>query len=172
MIRRAIVFVAALAMMGTVAGAGALAPGSGPLPAFTVVSSSGAAVPSARLSGEPRWLLVWARPGAAATKKLLTALVEWQLPQDSCRRIVVVFEGPAAKAAAYLASLGDSADSGAAWYADENGTAASALGITGAVALRGVRDGAIEWSLDGVLNDPAAFESVLRAWVDAAPAAR
>jgi len=52
------------------------------------------------------------------------------------------------------------------WYADPERVAATALELSGAPVLIGVRNGAVEWQVGGVLNDPAALESVVRSWVE------
>ncbi len=142
------------------------------MPSFTAVAPDGRLVRGQDLASEPRWVLVNLRPGAAAANKLLASLAGWQLTAETSKRLVLVVEGPVDVAAAWLGKQSGLPPSGLAWYADPDGGAAQALGFAGAPAVLGVRDGAIEWSLTGVLNDPSKYESVVRTWIGAAPVAR
>ena len=140
---------------------------SRPLPSFSVAAPDGREVFSSSLTGETQWVLVYVRPGAVATTRLLEALAAWQLAAEHFTRIVLVVEGPADKAAEYLAGAWKPESGTLTWYADTDGQAARALGLTGAPALKGVRAGAVAWSLEGVLNDPAAYEPTLKTWIGA-----
>lgn len=167
--------VATSAMLAVLAGAApgpVLADGVRPLPPFTVVSATGQDVSASHLTTEARWVLICVKPGATATSRLLAALASWQLPPATMNSLVFVVEGSVERASAYLASQPDPRASGLVWYADPDGRAARALGVTGALTLQGIRDGAIDWTVAGVLNDPAAFESVLRTWIGAPSAVR
>jgi hypothetical protein len=166
--RMRFVVLTALALMAAAAGT-TFAAQFRPLPAFTVVAPDGRDVPSSSLTSEARWVLVYVKPDAAATSRLLKALAEWRLAPEQVRRIVLVVEGRRDQVAAFIAAKWATENGDLMWYADAGGEAASALGLTGAPALKGVRAGAIEWALEGVLNDPAAFESVVRTWIGAAP---
>jgi hypothetical protein len=137
------------------------------LPAFAVAAPGGQAVPSSALSGEAQWVLAYVRPGAVATTRLLEALGAWQLAPEHLRRLVFIVEGPADTAAKYLAGTWKPENGALTWFSDADGQAAQALGLTGATALKGVRGGAVEWSLEGVLNDPAAYEPTLKMWIGA-----
>lgn len=140
---------------------------SRPLPSFSVAAPDGREVSSSSLTGETQWVLVYVRPGAVATTRLLEALAAWQLAAEHVTRIVLIVEGPADKAAEYLAGAWKPESGTLTWYADADGQAARALGLTGAPALKGVRAGAVAWSLEGVLNDPAAYEPTLKTWIGA-----
>jgi hypothetical protein len=124
-------------------------------------------VTSSALSGEAQWVIVYVRPGAVATTRLLEALAAWQLAPEQLRRVVLIVEGPVDKASAYLAGKWTPESGTLTWFADTDGQAARALGLTGAPALKGVRAGEVAWSLEGVLNDPAAYEPTLRTWIGA-----
>jgi len=164
--KQLLVACAAVACVASAAASQSL-PQSQPLPAFSVAAPGGGTVNAAALSPEPQWVLLYVRPEAVATTRLLEALAAWQLPPDALRRIVLVVEGPADKASAYMAAKWTAANPPLAWYADPEGQAAAALGLTGAPALKGIKSGAVEWSLEGVLNDPAAYEPTLRTWIGA-----
>jgi hypothetical protein len=159
-------FAAMVLMLSMTAGAGLTAQSS-PLPAFTVAAPGGAAVSSAALSSEPQYVLVYVRPGAVATTRMLEALAAWQLTSEQLRRVVLIVEGPAREAEEFLAGRWKSESVSLVWYADPQGQAAQALGLSGAPALKGVKAGAVEWSLEGVLNDPTAYEPTLRTWIGA-----
>ena len=145
----------------------AVAQNAQPLPAFAVTAPDGRMVTSSALSGEAQWVIVDVRPGAVAAARLLEALAAWQLAPEQLRRVVLIVEGPADKASVYLAGKWAPASGTPTWYADADGGAAQALGLTGAPALKGVRVGAVAWSLEGVLNDPAAYEPTLKTWIGA-----
>ena len=145
--------------------------GSRPLPSFGLFAPDGHHVSSSALGGDVPWVLIYLKPDGPATPKLLSALAQWALPPDLARRVVLVVQGPLDVAAACLSAGPPSDGVVLAWYADPNGQAAQALALTGAPAIRGVRAGAMHWALDGVLNDPMAYESAIRTWIGA-PAAR
>ena len=166
-----VLVVAALGALA-VAGRPASAADGQPIPSFTVVAPDGRQVRSPELTGESRWVLVYVRPAGPAAQKLLVSLADWQLSAEMSRRLVLLVEGPVEQAAAYLGKAAGPALGGFSWYADPDGRAAKALGFAGAPAVLGVRDGAIEWTLTGVLNDPSKYESVVRTWIGAAQAAR
>lgn len=142
-----------------------------PPPGFAVASASGAQVPSARLLAGPNRVLVYATAGTSSAAALVEALAAWRLELAAARRISVIVGGPADAIAAMMEAAGRMPAAGVAWFADTEGHAAKALGITGAVTLVGGRDGAVHWTVGGVLHDPAAYEPVVRAWL-AAPANR
>lgn len=150
----------------------ALAEDGRPMPSFTVVAPDGRQVRAPELTGESHWVLVYIKPGGATAHQLLVSLADWQLPVETSRRLVLVVEGPVEQAAAYLGKEAGPLLGSLVWYADPGGHAAMALGFAGAPALLGVRDGTIAWTLTGVLNDPSKYESVVRTWIGAAPAAR
>jgi hypothetical protein len=134
-----------------------------PLPAFATVSASGAVVTSDRLNAAERWVLVYVVPGTVACDRLLRALDEWTAGDGS--RIVVVAAGPATVIEASVRPLVTNASPGVAIYADPDGSAGRALGVTSAPALVGVAHGAFDWMVQGVLNDPHMVEPVVRNWL-------
>lgn len=136
-----------------------------PLPAFTITSPSGAAVTSAALSGQERWVLLYVSPDCRSCDRLLASLKDWQSPQLTSRTVVIVRE-PATGAAAYIAERLPAEVAAIAWYADERSEAWQALNLKGTPVLIGVERGEIDWTISGVLNDPKALESVVRRWVE------
>ena len=164
--RMRFVVLTALALMAAAAGT-AFAAQSSPLPAFSVVAPDGREVSSSSLTTEAQWVLVYVKPDATATSRLLAALAEWRLAPEQARRIVLIVEGPVVEASAFMAAKGAPEALALNWFADPDGRAAKVLGLTGAPALKGVRAGGLEWSLEGVLNDPAAYEPVVRTWIGA-----
>jgi hypothetical protein len=133
-----------------------------PLPAFTAVAASGVAVTSDRLNAADRWVLVYVVPGTVVCDRLLRAVDEWTVSDGS--RVVVVAAGPAAVLTESIRPL-LTGSSSIALYADPDGSAAGALGVTTGAALVGVADGALHWMVQGVLNDPRMVESVVRSWL-------
>ena len=136
-----------------------------PLPAFTVTSPAGAAVASAALSGQERWVLIYVSPDCRSCNRLLASLKEWQSPQLTSRTVVIV-RGPSAAAAAYVTEQLPAEVAAIARYADEGDAAWQALSLKGTPVLIGVERGEIDWTIGGVLNDPKALESVVRKWVE------
>ena len=51
-------------------------------------------------------------------------------------------------------------------YADAQGEAWQALGLTGTPAIIGIRKGRMEWMISGLLKDPATLTSAIRTWVE------
>ena len=136
-----------------------------PLPAFEVVTSEGAAVSSAQLTSEPQYLLVYVNAASSTSRKLLDALGEWATP-ELARRTVVVIGGTPQEAQRFIESGMPASLLGTARYFDTGRSAWQALNLRGSPVLIGVRDGRTEWSLSGVLSDPAALKSVVLTWVN------
>ena len=139
--------------------------GERPLPAFEVVTSEGAAVSSAQLTSEPQYLLVYVNAASSTSRKLLDALGEWATP-DLTRRTVVVIGGTPQEAQRFIEAGMPASLQGTARYFDTGRSAWQALSLRGSPVLIGVRDGRTEWSLSGVLSDPAALKSVVLTWVN------
>jgi hypothetical protein len=140
-----------------------------PLPSFTVASASGVRVPGRQLSGAPegvagRWLLVYVAPDGVTSERLLRSLDEWAATDGA--RVVVVVAGELPVVSKVRPLLTASA---AAVYADPDGSAARALGVTSIPALVGISGGALDWMLQGVLNDPRMVEPVVRSWLGGQP---
>jgi hypothetical protein len=136
-----------------------------PLPAFDLVAADGRTVSSSALSQEQQWLLVYVTPGCLPCDRLVKALGEWRSPLADARTVLVV-GAPAGEATKYLAATRPAALAGVPAYTDPSRKIHEALKIGGAPALIGIKDGRVEWTLGGVLNDPRAVESVIRAWVE------
>ena len=131
------------------------------LPSFSVTSSGGAAVASAALSSQSRWLLVYVSPSCRSCERLIESLKERQSPTLISRTVIVV---RSAEAARYIAEHQSGFD--VAWYADLQDDAWRSLELKSVPTLVGVEGGEIKWTVGGVLNDPKALESVVRRWVE------
>jgi hypothetical protein len=134
------------------------------LPTFSVASSTGVAVQSSQLSTEHQWLLVVVSPGCVPCNRFLAKLGDPQIPTLG-GRVVVLVEGDGATAAQYLTPLMMNGLAGSPWYADRDGSALSALLLKHTPAVVGIRDMQVEWSVEGVLNDPSGLEQIARAWL-------
>ena len=137
----------------------------GPLPPFTVVTATGAAVTSATLSSETKWLLIYVVPGNPACNTMLTALHAWASPAF-LSRVVILVGGKRETAQRFIESRATTTTGAYTWYADPDGSAAKTLQIQSVPTVIAVTQGKIEWTLGGVLNDPSAIEPVLRAWIE------
>jgi hypothetical protein len=155
---RPVLLLSSLAVL-CAAAAGAWASPPGPLPAFDLTPLQGEAVPVASLAREGRWLLVYVSPHSGASRPLLLALEGTEAPRPSL--LIVVGSEPAdakAMAAGFEGRLG------AAWYADPDGRARRALGLTGVPVVLGLRDGSIQWTLSGGVSDRRTLRSILVSW--------
>ena len=139
---------------------------AGPLPPFQVQRPDGSPAAGTELGGE-RWLLVYVVPASVGADRLLPVLEEdWN--DALAESLVFVVAAAPEEARAYLERKGGSAlAESVRWYADPDRSAARALELQGGLALFGVEQGAVDWKLDGVLEDPAAVTPVLKAWVEA-----
>jgi len=88
----------------------------------------------------------------------------WESPAMA-QRVVVLGGGQLEAAKAFVGGRSHEWPA-VRWFADPQGEAWRALRLTGTPYLLGIRDARITWSLAGVLNDPAALESVIRSWVE------
>jgi hypothetical protein len=131
------------------------------LPAFELASPAGAAVASAALSGETRWLLIYVSTGCGSCDRLLSALDRWR-PTLPSGRIVIVIGAARDRALAYATQHADAA--GMPWYVDADQQGARALGLQHEPSLVAVENGRVAWTVTGVLNDPAAIEPIIRNW--------
>ena len=139
--------------------------GEGPLPTFQVVTAEGAVVSSAQLTSEPQYLLVYVNSASLTSRKLLNALGEWATP-ELARRTVLVIGGTPQEAQRFIESGVPESLQAMTRYLDTGRTAWQALSLRGAPVLIGVRNGRTEWSLSGVLSEPAALKSVVLTWVN------
>jgi hypothetical protein len=154
---------AAMLLCGVAALAMPLLAAGRPLPAFDLVSASGAAVPSSRFATADRWLVVSVAPECGSCDRLLAALAE-RRATVAADRIAIVIAGDL-NAARHYADQRAIAASGFAWYADASGAAARALGAQRVPALAGIGGGELAWSIGGVLNQPSAIERAIRGWI-------
>jgi len=135
------------------------------LPAFEVQAPSGQAVASSALAPQEKWLLIYVSSGCRACETLVRALPKWQSAALLGRTVLVVGGAPEA-AAAWVQRLVTPELPTMLWYGDASREAEQALALSGAPVLIGVQKGEVEWQLSGVLNSPAALESVIRSWVE------
>lgn len=145
--------------------AGAAAAQDRAIPEFVVTHPDGHEVASTVMSAQPKWLFVYLTPNCRPCNTFMRALPKWQ-SADLMARVVLVVSGPRAEARAWIEKSLPPELQSLAWYSDPDRAAAKALDLNGAPSLIGIRDGKIEWELAGVLNDPAALESVVRSWVE------
>jgi hypothetical protein len=150
-----------VAVMVALGAGGARAADQNALPAFDLVSPAGAAVASAALSKQVRWVLIYVSTACGSCDRLLSALEQWRptLPQD---RIVVVIRGARDAAEGYAKQHANAA--GMAWYADADAQGARALGLQHEPAIVAIENGRVAWTVTGVLNDPLAVEPIIRNW--------
>ncbi len=153
----AAIFVATLAMTGTVLSAQSL-------PAFRLVTPDGGSVASDVLPTTGQWLLVYVVPGSAPSDRLIQSLGEsWSA--ETASRIVIIVGADVAKAKTYLTDKGTEAMAGATWYADPQSEAWRALGFQGTLGVAGIVGSAIDWKIDGVIDDPSVVAPVTRSWL-------
>jgi hypothetical protein len=139
--------------------------GERPLPAFEVVSGAGAAVSSAQLTSEPQYLLVYVNAASTTSRRLLDAMGEWATPALA-QRTVLLIGGTPEEAQRFIETGVPESLQGMTRYFDTSRSAWQALNLRGSPVLIGVRQGKTEWSLSGVLSDPAALKSVVLTWVN------
>ena len=142
-----------------------LAPNAGaadkrPLPSSLVQSVDGAPMPLDHLVAEGQWLVIYVLPDSTAAGRLLDALGQWELP--TLGRIRILVGGAPAAATAFAKR--DRGLPELQWSLDPQQSAWKDLQITGVPALFGIKNGAIEWRLAGVLNDPTALRAVVTSW--------
>jgi hypothetical protein len=150
-------------------------------------------VPAASLVREGRWLLVYVSPHSGGSGPLLHALEGEEGSARPTLVIVVADRSAAAKAMAAgferrmeahdAGTGGEVAESrgtftctalaapgqgcpgrGRAWYADPDGAARRALGLTGVPVVLGMEGGEIRWTLSGAVADRRRLRSILVSW--------
>lgn len=154
-----------LAAIALAVAAPVLASEKRPLPDAAVLGGDGRPVALASLGAEGQWLLIYLATDSTPSARLVDALKAWQaeVPQLASRA-VLVFGGRAERVRQFVEARGE-AMPGLRWTVDADGSAATALRVTGTPTIVGVADGRIEWALAGVLNDPKTFRQALTAWV-------
>lgn len=156
--------VAGVALM-TMAVGPVAAQASRPVPEVAVAAPGGAMVPLTSLGGEQPWLILYmGAPGSAASLRLLQAMESWALGGALSRVVVVVATAADAQP---LASEWATRLPGVRWAGDPDNAMAKALGVRGAPTLLGIKGGAVDWVLAGVLNDPTMLRDVVKSWIDA-----
>jgi hypothetical protein len=135
-----------------------------PLPDFLVQDPDGHDIASSVMAAQAKWLLIYVTPDCRPCNTLLRAMPRWRANGLSSR-VVLVVSGPRPAAKQWVEKM-LAPELQLTWYADPDRAAARALELSGAPVLIGVRNGAVEWQVGGVLNDPAALESVVRSWVE------
>lgn len=133
------------------------------LPEFTVRGAEGP-VPASAITGQGRTLVIYVQPDCPPCDTLVQLLGEWQSAL-LVERTVLLVAGDVAAAERVAGSLPD-AVANVRVYADPEGTAAKALGLTGAPVLIGVEDGRADWTIAGVLANVGMLESIVRSWVE------
>jgi len=146
---------------GCLVNATAAAADPAPLPAFEVENLDGQPVGSDALGPAGRWLLLYVTPRSQPST-LLMGLIKQDKGQATAR-IVVVVGGPLAEAKAACAASPGLAR--AAWYADPDRSAFTALAIKGAPTAVGLRDRIMQWKMDGVPAEARTVRSILLTWL-------
>jgi hypothetical protein len=136
-----------------------------PLPVFSVTAADGSLVSSAALGGSEPWLLIYASPQCVACERLLRALDDWAIARASGRTVVIVASEASSNAPANGSpTTGATSQSAVRSFSDSGGAAGLSLEVTDVPAVMGIRDGRIEWTVQGVLNDPAMLKGLLERW--------
>jgi hypothetical protein len=151
---------------------GVLALGSGaasaierkPLPPFTLSDASGAAVESAALVRPGTWLLIYVRPGCLPCQSVLKSVKLDRAPSLPSHIVVIVGGIRAEDLAAFAQQYAELRQ--AAWYADTEHLAETALGLTGLPITVGLRREQMEWRLAGIPASPVDLPSMLKTWTE------
>lgn len=131
---------------------------------FTVVAPNGDVVAGTAVLGGERKVVVLVAPASEAAARLVKALARWSRDDARWRsRVVVVVQAPPAQAHQWLMAQWDGEEP-PLWGANADASAWKALGFQGFVGVAGVENGAIDWKLDGVIDDPSAVEQPMRIW--------
>jgi hypothetical protein len=149
---------AAAIVLGTALSAGAAEPRV--LPALNVVTLDGTAVEAHTVVKPGRWLLAYVRPQSGGSRSFVAALEKARAAAPE--GVAVVVGGDLASARALADGFPGLRQ--ASWYVDVRGDAFRALGLSGVPVVLGLREGAIEWSLAGVVPDRKTLPSVLASW--------
>src|SRR5262245_49352850 len=82
----------------------------------------------AKLSTQPRWLMIYVSPACGSCERLMAAIAEWQ-PAIVASRIVVVIQAAPDAARTYAQTLHLDQVAGLTWYADPTQSGSQALGL-------------------------------------------
>jgi hypothetical protein len=134
-----------------------------PLPAFALTRGDGTTVASDRLAQPGGWALIYVAPQCVPCQAVLRSIDRADHP-TLARRLVIVVAGAGAEGvleeAARYPDLSD-----ATWLGDPSNAIPRPIVGAGVPNILGIRGSMIEWSLAGVLTDPADVKSVLVNWM-------
>jgi hypothetical protein len=134
-----------------------------PLPAFALTRGDGTAVASDRLVQTGGWAVIYVTPQCVACQAVLRSFDRAAQP-TLARRLVIVVAGAGAEGvleeAARYPDLSD-----ATWLGDPSNAIPRPIGDAGVPNILGIQGTMIEWSLAGVLTDPADVKSILVNWL-------
>ena len=133
-------------------------------PPFVVTAADGRSVAGASLLAGDRKVIVYLEPDLEPAERLVDALKQWSADEPAWRqRVVIVVAAPLAAAREWL--IGRWGDGELpAWVADVDAEGWRAFGFQGSIGVAGVENGAVDWKLDGVIDDPSVVERPMRAW--------
>jgi hypothetical protein len=156
---KALAFTGATILLWT---AGAAAIERMTLPAFALTDSAGRTVLSSQLTRPGNWLLVYVGTDCPPCESVLNA-VDQEEGAALAPRMAIVVNSTDAEAIERTVRRHPRL-AGASWYADA-ADGAQALRATTVPAIFGLRDGTIEWSVAGVLNDPTDIKTIMSNWI-------
>jgi hypothetical protein len=140
------------------------APATAAVAPFTVVAPNGDQVAGTTILAGERKVVVLVTPASEAAVRLVNALARWSSGEPRWRsRVVIIVRAPLPQAHEWLMAQWGGEDL-PPWGANADASAWQSLGFQGLVGVAGVENGAIDWKLDGVIDDPSAVELPMRAW--------
>lgn len=133
------------------------------LPAFTLVRSDATTLASERLVQSGSWALLYVAPECLPCRAILRSLDRVE-PQAPGSKLVIVLAGVSAEdLRVELARYPNLAN--ATWLADPSSAMPRSIAEAGVPNVVGLQGRMIEWSVAGVLTDPADVKSILLAWL-------
>lgn len=136
-----------------------------PLPDFELKALDGRTVRSRQLTTRKKWLLIYVEPGCRSCDDVFKVFHRETPLGELPQKVAVVVGGRTPEEIKRLAERNDWLPQGC-WYADPTRRAAAALKRRGSPIVYGIRDGQIEWSLDGLVPDFEKLESILLTWTE------
>ena len=153
--------IATLLLTALVAGAPQAAQGP---PPFVVTAADGRTVAGASLLAGDHKVIVYVAPDLEPAERLVDALKQWSADEPAWRqRVVIVVAAPLAAAREWLTGRWGDGEL-PAWVADVDAAGWRAFGFQGSIGIAGIENGAVDWKLDGVIDDPSVVERPMRAW--------
>ncbi len=137
-----------------------------PVPDITLVDRHGAARQAPAVARAGTWLLVVAEPGCTSCDVMLDAATA--AASEAGGGVIVVLAGGAA-ADIEAASQRWPALAETSWFLADRTTVTEVFRLTTRGAIVGVRDGTVEWSLSGVITNPADLRTLCGAWLATPP---